>query len=95
MLTQKRKIIRSCRSALRKLFRNDLRTYIKLFFWENEVNAQKNKDVFEVLQKAGLLTKNNENYRANVMVYPLKDKFIITDFVFSVRRKKIISSDKG
>lgn len=95
MLTKNKKLIKNCRSALLELFQDDLKVYHELFFWEKEVSRFKNKDVLAVLQKAGLITKNNKGYYANVMVYPLKDKFIVTDFVFSNRQKKLIKIGRG
>lgn len=90
MLTHNKKLIKACKSALADLFRNDLKTYIELFFWEKEVNDLRNKSDLTILEKAGLLTKNRKSYYAKVMAYPLKDKFIVTDFVFSLRHKKIL-----
>jgi len=90
MLTKNKELIKNCRLALSELFRDDIRAYLELFFWEKEVSKFKNKDILEVLQKAGLITKHNNGYYANVMVYPLRDKFIVTDFVFSFRHKKTI-----
>ncbi len=90
MLTKNTKLIKNCKPALLKLFRKDLKKYIELFFWEKEVSGPEDSDIFDVLEKAGLISKHHSAYSANVMVYPLKDKFIITDFIFSTRRKKII-----
>ena len=90
MLTKNTKLIKSCRAALIKLLRQDFRKYIELFFWEKEVSDQVYSDIFDVLEKAGLISRHHSAYYANVMVYPLKDKFIITDFIFSTRHKKII-----
>jgi release factor glutamine methyltransferase len=90
MFTKDKKLIKECRHALAELFQTEIDTYIKLFFWEKEVSESKNKEALGVIEKAGLITKSNNGYYANVMVYPLKDKFIVTDFVFSVRYKKRI-----
>ncbi|MBU2591894.1 MAG: methyltransferase [Patescibacteria group bacterium] len=97
MLTHNKKFIKNCKPALLELFRNDLKTYIELFFYEKEIDGSKSKDkdMFETLQNAGLLTKYNKSYYANVMVYPLRDKFIVTDFVFSVKHKKFINFGRG
>ena len=82
MLTKNTKLIKNCKPALLKLFRKDLKKYIELFFWEKEVSGPEDSDIFDVLEKAGLISKHHSAYSANVMVYPLKDKFIITDFIF-------------
>jgi len=95
MFTKNKKLIKNCWFALSKLFRGDLKVYLELFFWEKEVSKFKNKDVLVVLQKAGLITKGNKGYYANVMVYPLRDKFIVTDFVFSIRQKRFIKVGRG
>lgn len=95
MLTKNKELIKKCRLALSRLFRSDLKTYLELFFWEKEVGRFKNKDILEVLQRAGLITRNDKGYYANVMVYPLRDKFIVTDFIFSVRQKKFIKVGRG
>lgn len=95
MLTKNKIYIKNCRLALSELFRNNLKTYIELFFWEKEVSSIKNKDILNILQKAGLIAKHNRGYFANVMVYPLRDKFIVTDFVFSIKHKKLIKVGRG
>ena len=90
MLTKNTKLIKSCRAALIKLLRQDFRKYIELFFWEREVVGSSGTKLFDILSKAGLITKHKNGYSANIMAYPLKDKFIITDFIFSTSHKKII-----
>jgi len=95
MLTKNKKLIKNCRLALSEFFRDDLKTYLELFFWEKEVSRFKNKDVLEALQRAGLTRRHNKGYYANVMVYPLRDKFIVTDFVYSIRHKKLIKIGRG
>ena len=92
MLTKNKEIIRRCKPILANIFRNDFETYIRLFFREEKIVPQlKNNNNFAVLEKAGLLAKSKDAYYARVMAYPLKDKFIITDFVFSLRHKKILT----
>jgi len=92
MLTNNKKIIKQCRPILEDTLHNDFETYLKLFFWEKEkVPRSKNKNNFSILEKSGLLARNNNGYYAKAMAYPLKDKIIVTDFVFSLRCKKILT----
>lgn len=85
MLTKNQRSVRECRVILEQIFRTNIDTYIDLFFYEKEVLLDPNQA--EVMEKAGILTRNNKTHYAKVMVFPFRKKFIITDFLLSIRKK--------
>lgn len=84
MLTKDKELIRECRFVLEQIFRKNIETYIDLFFYEKEVILELNQA--EILGKAGILTRDNESNYAKVMIFPFKNKFIVTDFLLSIRK---------
>lgn len=84
MLATNSKIIKGCRPVLAKLFKEDIDKYIDLFFYEKEVSL----DNAVSLEQAGVISKGQTGYIPNVMVFPYKEKFIVTDFLLSVRNKE-------
>lgn len=80
-----KKLIKSCKPILRKLYINFTRQYIDLFFYEKGVEF--NKFALSPLVESGIIKKVENKFRANVQVFPCSDKFIITDFNYSAHRK--------
>ncbi len=82
---ENKKLIRSCRPVIDKLFRQYRRDYINLFFHEKDILFDK----FDLspLIRTGILKKVGNRFRANVHVFPFKKKFIVTDFLYSIHRK--------
>lgn len=78
--------IRACLPVLGNLFRRYKETYIQLFFQEKDISFDK-LDLTPLLE-TGLIRKVNNNLRANVFIFPLSEKFIVCDFLISVRRVK-------
>jgi len=86
MLTKNKVLIKKCKPILAYLFQKDIDAYIDLFFYEKKVRL--NPKMAKILQKAGILKPKKNRWYANVMVFPFRGKFIITDFLFSIRKKK-------
>ena len=85
-LTQDIKLIKKCRKILIDLYSNDINMFIDLFFYENPIEY-KNED-FKILEQARILRKKNNQWFANVMVFPFREKLIVTDFLLSVYKKR-------
>ncbi len=82
-----RELIKSCKPILKKMFKEHKKTYIDLFFHENGVYFDK-FDLY-ALVKTGILTQiKSKVYRANVHVWPMNEKLVVTDFVISKHKKK-------
>lgn len=86
MLTTDVQIIKSCRNILWDLFSTDLNQYINLFFYEKGLDLP--DKYAQVLEKAGILRRIEKKLLANVMVFPFRNKLIVTDFLLSVYKKK-------
>lgn len=86
MITNNKNLIKECRAVLTDILRENLTTYTNLFFYEKEVDLDQKKA--EILQRAGILKRNNGKWYAAVMVFPFRGKFIVTDFLFSIRRRR-------
>ncbi len=87
-----KQLIKSCKLTLSKLYRENKRIYIELFFHEKDIIFEK----FDLgnLVKVGILKKLEFNkYRALKQVFPLSGKFICTDFIISfhkIRNRRIV-----
>lgn len=86
MLTTDIDLIKNCKQVLSDFFSESIDTYIDIFFHEKPTKLDNNKA--KILEKAGILRKNKDKYITNVFAFPFAGKFIITDFLFSIYRKK-------
>lgn len=80
-----KQLIKSCRPILHKLYKEHKRTYIRLFFFEEDVRF--NEFDLSPLIETGIIKKIHYKFRANVQVFPLSGKYICTDFNYSAHRK--------
>lgn len=80
------KLIKSCKPALKELYKNHRKKYIDLFFYEKDIKFDK----FDLspLVKTNILRKIRNKYRANIQVFPLSGRFICTDFIISIHKIK-------
>jgi len=85
-LTRDIKLIKKCRKILADLYSNDINMFIDLFFYENPIESE--DEDFKSLEQAGILRKENNQWLANVMVFPFRGKLIVTDFLLSVYKKR-------
>ena len=86
MLTKNKVLIRKCRPILANLFQKNINAYIDLFFYEKEIKLELEKA--KILQKTGILKRNKNKWYADIMIFPFRGKFIATDFLFSIRKKR-------
>ena len=80
-----KRLIKSCKPLLSKLYSEYRKRYLDLFFYEKDL--QFNKLDLSPLIKTGILKKTGAKIRARVQVFPLSGKFICTDFNYSRHRK--------
>jgi len=86
MLTKNKVLIKKCRPILANLFKKNINAYIDLFFHEKEIKLELEK--VKILQKTGILERNKNKWYANIMIFPFRGKFIATDFLFSILKKR-------
>lgn len=86
MLTKNSTSIKNCKPVLADMLQDNIDTYIDLFFYEKTVDLEFEKA--RILEKAGILKRDKDKWHADVMIFPFRGKFIATDFLFSVRRKR-------
>lgn len=79
-----KKLIKSCHPILADFFKNHLKDYINLFFYEKDLALAGLN--LTPLMKVGILEKIDGKFRARVQVYPLSGRFICTDFFKSRHR---------
>lgn len=84
-LTDNVELIKKARPILQNLLDTNAGKYIDLFFHEKP--APLSETQASVLQKAGIIREYHKEYLANVMVFPFRGKFIVTDFLLSQYRK--------
>lgn len=77
-----KKAIRACLTVLSDFFKKHKEEYIKLFFQEKDITVP---DIdFSALLKVGLVKRVENKFRANVFIFPLSGKFIVSDFLISI-----------
>jgi len=81
-----KELIRSCRPVLDRLYKEHKKKYVDLFFYEKDILFT-NFDLSPLVD-VGILKNLGGKFRANVMVFPFMGKFIVTDFLYSIHRKK-------
>ena len=93
MLSENTQLIRKSRLLLLDLLLLDINKYLDLFFFENSVYLDKKYTT--VLEEVGIVRNENGKWVANVMVFPFRQKLIVTDFLLSKYRKKGEISHRG
>lgn len=86
MLSEDNQTIKKAYLCLKTLLVENINSYIDLFFYEKPVEIP--RDLSVTLNKAGLIHPEKRLWRANVMAFPFRGKFIITDFLLSYQRMK-------
>lgn len=82
---QNKELIKSCNPVLHELYTKHRKKYIDIFFYEKDIEFGA-VDLSPLVQ-SGILKKIGNKFRANVQVFPLSGKFIVTDFNYSAHRK--------
>lgn len=86
MLSEDKKTIKKTYLCLKTLLVENIGSYVDLFFYEKPVDLP--RDLSAILNEAGLIHPEKELWQANVMAFPFRGKFIITDFLLSYQRMK-------
>ncbi len=84
MLSTNPRTIKACLPALQSLFSNHLQTYIDLFFHEKTTVLGEEA---AALSRAGIIRQERGVCLPEVMVFPFRGKFIVTDFLLSIRKR--------
>ena len=79
-------LVKSCYPVLENLWEKDKDLYIELFFQEKDVKLD-GKEMTPLI-KTRILKKVKNKFRANVFVFPLSGKFIVSDFLISLHKVK-------
>ena len=79
-------LIKNCYPVLENLWKNQKNLYIELFFHEKDVELKKME--VKPLLKTKIIKKVKDKFRANVFVFPLAGKFIVSDFLISLHKVK-------
>lgn len=93
MLTENALLIEKCRVILLDLFSTNINKYIDLFFYEKAVDLEDKYS--KNLEAAGILRKEGNTWIAKVMVFPFRQKLIVTDFLLSIYNKENGKARRG